>query len=298
MTKQIKKQIILITAICIVVYFGIRSIPVQPCDFLHYKEQLTEDGAIEFCGPDETNFYNLEKMRYPINIDLIALDEVRAGEVCRFRFTLTNLSGKELTASDIGVTHTKKIHLMMVDSSLQDYQHLHPAESGAPGVFYFEMTPKFAGEYRGFLDFVVIESGRKVLLLTKIDVPGEGVLPVFDQFDRESLVGNYKFRIESENEYLKTHRQEVFHLKFDNSENPVSFEPVMGAFAHLVAFDEERTGFAHLHPLNSSLKNQDPYNPELSFTFNVFEPGRYRLWAQVKLSGEEVFVPFNLDVKG
>ena len=30
-------------------------------------------------------------------------------------------------------------------------------------------------------------------------------------------------------------------------------EPVMGAFAHLVTFDEALSGFAHLHPMETDL---------------------------------------------
>ena len=71
----------------------------------------------------------------------------------------------------------------------------------------------------------------------------------------------------------------------------------MGAFAHLVAFDEERSGFAHLHPMEVDLtKPPDGLRPELNFKVTIPAPGRYAIWAQVSLGGTEVFAPFWVDV--
>ena len=77
----------------------------------------------------------------------------------------------------------------------------------------------------------------------------------------------------------------------------VPMQPVMGAFAHLVAFDEARSGFAHLHPTETDLaKPPDPLRPVLNFKVTIPSPGRYVIWAQVKIDGREIFVPFWVDV--
>jgi hypothetical protein len=71
----------------------------------------------------------------------------------------------------------------------------------------------------------------------------------------------------------------------------------MGAFAHLVAFDQARSGFAHLHPMEIDLeKPPDPRQPELNFKITIPRAGRYVIWAQVSLGGRETFVPFWFDV--
>jgi hypothetical protein len=71
----------------------------------------------------------------------------------------------------------------------------------------------------------------------------------------------------------------------------------MGAFAHLVAFDEQRSGFAHLHPQETDLtKPPDALQPQLSFKVTIPRTGRYVIWAQVNLDGTEVFAPFWVDV--
>jgi len=77
----------------------------------------------------------------------------------------------------------------------------------------------------------------------------------------------------------------------------VPLEPVMGAFAHLVAFDQTRSGFAHLHPVDTDLsKPPDATRPALDFKITIPRPGRYVIWAQVGLGGREVFAPFWFEV--
>ena len=73
----------------------------------------------------------------------------------------------------------------------------------------------------------------------------------------------------------------------------------MGAFAHMVAFDGELKGFAHLHPEENLLPvgEGDLHEGPLSFTFTPPKQGLYRLWAQVRFAGEpETFIPFDLKV--
>jgi hypothetical protein len=77
----------------------------------------------------------------------------------------------------------------------------------------------------------------------------------------------------------------------------VPLEPIMDAFAHLVAFDTTRSGFAHIHPQQTDVTQRpDALHP--SFTFKVAIPaaGRYVIWSQVNLAGRETFAPFWFEV--
>jgi hypothetical protein len=79
---------------------------------------------------------------------------------------------------------------------------------------------------------------------------------------------------------------------------PVPMQPVMGAFAHLVTFDEARSGFAHLHPQEVDLlKPPDAVKPVLNFKVSIPASGSYVIWAQLNLGGRETFVPFWFDVE-
>ena len=69
-------------------------------------------------------------------------------------------------------------------------------------------------------------------------------------------------------------------------------------FAHMVAFDDDRRGFAHLHPGESiqPVDDSEDFVGSLTFGFRPPSSGHFRLWAQVRIGGEELFVPFDLMV--
>jgi hypothetical protein len=72
----------------------------------------------------------------------------------------------------------------------------------------------------------------------------------------------------------------------------------MDAFAHLVAFDTRRSGFAHIHPKEADIsKLPDPVHPTFTFRVMIPAPGRYVIWSQVNLAGTETFAPFWFEVE-
>ena len=85
----------------------------------------------------------------------------------------------------------------------------------------------------------------------------------------------------------------------EQGEDP-PLRPVMGAFAHMVAFETNLKGFAHLHPLEYEppKSGDDARSGSLTFSFKSPDSGIYRLWAQVKVGDdkEECFLPFDLKI--
>ena len=60
--------------------------------------------------------------------------------------------------------------------------------------------------------------------------------------------------LESVPEKLKVNQDYRFKLKVrDTGGNQVDLETIMGAKAHMVAFDAEQRGFAHMHPIEDIL---------------------------------------------
>ncbi len=74
-------------------------------------------------------------------------------------------------------------------------------------------------------------------------------------------------------------------------------EPVMGAFAHLVGFNEDGETVLHMHPTGAPIAGESERGgPELTFKIYATKPGFTRLFGQVQVGGEQVFVPFGLQV--
>ncbi|NDV63340.1 hypothetical protein G0Q06_12815 [Puniceicoccales bacterium CK1056] len=290
-------QITLITLACIGVYFGLRSLPVEKCEFLHYGDFINSEGVIEGCGYEETEFFTMSEIQFPILPVLTPLTDPVVGQPTTFKLTLFTTTGKPVKWEEIAVSHTEKIHAMVVDPSLQDYQHLHPQAAGPAGHYLFEMTPKRAGDYKVYLDFIPLINSRRTLLEASFTVPGTPETPSPGSL-MEFEDGDLQFAFIPSQEKLVTGEEVRFKLEVETKDNsPTRFSPVMDSYAHVVAFDENNTGFAHLHPQNPFIEGQDPLNPELEFAFLFDQPGYYRVWAQVIVNDRQVFAPFDLTIR-
>jgi hypothetical protein len=207
------------------------------------------------------------------------------------------------------VTHTRRLHLLVVDPSLSDYQHLHPEPMRIAGQWAFSFTPRLAGAYRVFADFTPAATGRGLYASVDLKVTGQvsDRSPGASRLERKA--GAVKDLTYSDVERdgiaftLSTGTQSAragqpIDLRFSMRRPDgagIALQPVMGAFAHLVAFDEALSGFAHLHPVEVDLLRQpDSIHPVLNFKLTIPRGGRYVVWAQVNVGGQEMFVPFDL----
>ena len=298
-------QWILISASCLLVFIGARSVPVESCEFLHYGDYVDDDGVIAGCGYEETNFFDLSELRFPIRFELVPDHPPVAGEPVNFSLSLRTTTGRAIDFKDIAITHTERVHAMVVDETLEDYQHLHPQPAGPSGHFRFQMTPNQTGTYRVYLDFIPLTNSRRTLLSAEFEVardaPSESAAPMSRSAANAPLISNaggHRFELALDQAALKTGELIDMELKpLGDPANWPAFELVMGAYSHLVAFDPQRLGFAHLHPKNPIVEGQDPRNPDMRFQLELDQPGDYRIWAQVRIDGEDVFVPFDLSLK-
>lgn len=286
----------LISIACAATYLGLRSLPVEPCEFLHYGEFVNDQGVIEGCGYEESDFFVMSELRFPIIATLTPLGPLRVGATQQIKLTLFTTTGRPIAWEDIAVSHTERIHAMLIDSSLNDYHHLHPQPAGPQGHFLFDFTPRAHGQYSVYLDFIPLINSRRTLLSATLQVEGPDAAPqLAHRLSAEDSAFHFKLAC------LNTERLTGMPLHFEftarrkDGGTPL-FAPVMGSFAHAVAFDTQRTGFAHLHPLNPFITGQNPNAPDLRFEFEFSNPGTYRVWVQVILDGQERFIPFDLEV--
>jgi hypothetical protein len=292
-----RTQITLITAVALALYAGVRLLPTGS-NLSHMDFRMEGKGTLEFCDPANPQFIPVVAVRSPVVVTLQSDREPARDEEIKFTLKLATASGKPVAPEDLIVAHTRKLHLLIVDPTLNDYQHVHPEPGRRPGEWVFTLTPQRAGIYRVFADFTPAATQRGLYASADFTVPGTVATVVREpnataqlaRFNFELVtpplfqagqVADLKFRIESQG------RDKV----------PVPLQPVMGAFAHLVAFDEVRSGFAHLHPNETDLSRPpDSLRPELNFKITIPSPGRYVIWAQVNLGGSDIFVPFWVDV--
>jgi hypothetical protein len=291
------RQIGLITAVALALYVGIRLLPAGS-NVNHMDFRVEGKGALEFCDPANPQFIPVVAARSPVVMTLESATPAVQDHETEFTVTLRTASGKAIGPADLMVAHTRKLHLLVVDPTLNDYQHVHPEPGRRAGTWKFSLTPVRAGRYRVFADFTPAATQRGLYASADFDVPGNVATVIREANHTHQQLG-YRFTLDVPSLWQAG---QVTALRF-RIESPgtikemVPLQPVMGAFAHLVAFDEARTGFAHLHPAETNLAQPpDPLRPELNFKITIPQPGRYCIWAQVNIAGREVFVPFWADV--
>ena len=287
-----------ITAVSVGLYVGFRLLPIGT-NLNHMDFRVAEGNAIEFCDPANPQFIPVIAVRSPVSMTLTSDAPARAGQAVRVTVRLATSTGKPLAPADLRVEHTRRLHLLLVDPSLDDYQHLHPEPGARPGDWVFEFTPRFGGDYRVFADFVPIATSRGLYAGTDFRVEGPLHPAEFNRPTQETVEQSgvrFHLRVAEGAVRAGVTADLIFSVeRVDGAD--VALQPVMDAYAHLVAFDSARGGFAHLHPMDAGLAQApDRRQPTLRFKVTIPEPGPYVVWAQVGLEGRDVFVPFWLNV--
>jgi hypothetical protein len=301
------RQILWITAGALALFAGFRWLPTGT-NLSHMDFRATGGNSIEFCDPLNPQFIPVVAVKSPVTMTLAPAGgsavPLVPGKEARFTLTLRTASGKPIAPEDLLVTHTRRLHLLIIDPWLNDYQHVHPEPAARPGDWTFAFTPRREGVYRVFADFTPAVTARGLYAATDVPVGRSGLPAVYTMVMRHEpswVVEQDGWHFSLVPGAVPVRARQPVDLKLlitRTGGGSVPLRPVMGAFAHLVAFDDARSGFAHLHPMAADpLQPPDRVKPELNFKITIPAAGSYVIWAQLDVGGREVFVPFWFDVE-
>ena len=196
-------------------------------------------------------------------------------------------------------THTRKIHLLIVDQSLTDYHHEHPRPVDTPGDYAFEFTPTRPGSYLAWADLRPTPFGLQEY--EKAIIAGTGKAETLrdkePRFSGDS--GGLHFELTLEKPEVKAGESTPAKLRVTRPDGRGfdQLEPVMAAFAHIVGFSEDGETVLHMHPMGAPiLEESERGGPDLEFRIYATKAGFTRLFAQVQVNGQQVFVPFGIRV--
>jgi hypothetical protein len=213
---------------------------------------------------------------------------------------LTGANGQPLTADRLEVAHTEKIHLLVIDQSLTDYQHLHPVPGEKPGEYRFDFAPKVGGTYHIWADLVPKATGKQEYSKTIVKVEGSPGT-ARQSVNTKAEVDGYRFDLTAENnEPLQSGKPTVVKVKVTGPDDRgfSKLEPVMGAFAHMVAFPADLSSVTHVHPMGEEPKSAtERGGPDLSFHVEPDRAGYQMFFLQVQIGGKDKFAAFGVDVK-
>ena len=290
-----------ITTVAVALFVSFRLLPTGT-NLSHMDFRVEGSNVLEMCDPANPQFLPVVNVRSPVKLTITPTVPALAGQEVELTLTLMTHAGKPIAPADLLNVHTELLHLMIIDPQLTDYHHVHPKPGREPGRWSFRFTPRYGGEYRFFADFTPAATGLGLYSNTALDVmgaePASEVIAEAHQLSWVKTVEDCRFEMQPKEGIVRAGKEAQITLSITRLDGgAVALRPVMGAYAHVVAFDEARTGFAHLHPQEVDLTEPpDAVNPKLTFRITIPTAGRYVTWAQINLDGTELFAPFRFEV--
>jgi hypothetical protein len=249
------------------------------------------------CGSAKT-VTNSKKVTGPtVRLTLAPVTQPTPGHDTLVYAKLTHNDGLYvLNDNDLQTVHTKKFHLLVIDPTLTDYQHIHPATTSTPGLYSFHFTPKLAGGYRAWADITPVETNTQEFVWQDLGNP-DGI-NINKTPSSEALTGGYRFSLSFDTPPVSGQTSTGTITITGTGGTPVtSLEPVMGAYGHIVGFYDDFRTIVHTHPMGAEPQNvSDRGGPKLTFHIEPEKDGFIKLFAQVKINGKELFAPFGVVV--
>ncbi len=205
-------------------------------------------------------------------------------------------------------THEELMHLIVVDSSLAYYNHIHPTL--ANGVFGINLNFPSDGVYRLYMEFFPTGGTEQHFAVTMPVGNNPQAAPSVQRVDTNNTKTADALRVTatptSGNSFsiadFQSSKQVLnFHITESDGSPVKNIEPYLGAFGHLVMIKQDTYQYVHVHPLPSndvSFAGPDIQFAPLAFAnFKPLEPGIYRAFAQFKRNGKIMTVDFTWELK-
>lgn len=233
---------------------------------------------------------------------------------------------------DLVPDHDHLMHLFAIRMPGMDRMwHLHPDEAG-PGIFTLDLPSMPAGRYKLFAD-IVHENGLAETAATETDFPdisgralsgddAAGAARPVSEADTSRTVSplpnGYRMVWLRGTAPMVAKRMELFQFRLEDANGKAArdMQPYMGMAGHAEFVKDNGKAFAHVHPAGSvsmaALAMTRPESADMasmpgmsamripaavSFPYGFPEPGRYRIFVQMKRGGEVVTGVFDADVK-
>lgn len=213
--------------------------------------------------------------------------------------TLTDVkTGAPIGPDQLKLAHTKKLHLLVIDQSLTDYQHIHPVSGTKAGEWTFSFTPKFGRTYKVWADATRADGDQEYvfadLAAGSEKAPAPDAKPVAAaEKDGLKFALSFAGPVKAGQGVMGS----VAVIDVKTGKPFTQLQPIMGAFGHVVAFSRDWSSIEHVHPQGAEPKaDSDRSGPVIGFHIEAKNSGVLKIFVQVMANGREVIVPFTVNV--
>ncbi|UWE12758.1 hypothetical protein [Actinacidiphila bryophytorum] len=194
-----------------------------------------------------------------------------------YRFTVTGRNGEPVTA--FTVEQTKRMHFYAIRSDLTGFQHLHPTMA-ADGTWTADVASLTPGAWRMYASFAPV-GGKDVVLSLPVTVPGTPAKAPLPAAATSTQVDGYTVTVTG---HPMAGMADPLNVSVTKAGRPVTdLQPYLGTYAHLTAFHEGDSAFAHLHPTVEATAGRG--GPDLAFHADLSASGNWRLFLQFQTAG-------------
>lgn len=195
---------------------------------------------------------------------------------------------KTIKDADLKETHTKIMHMIVYDASLNEFNHVHPEFLN--NVWVAELNFQKNGTYFIWTQGQLTD-GTDFSTYTKAEIvsgePANPIAPVGDVRQGESDLTVVALA----NTKVRAGKMTMINYTVTRSDGlePV-LTPYLGAMAHVIAVAPDGDELIHVHPMESD----KPNTGMIHATFPT--EGDYRLWIQIVDRGELKTIPLAVTV--
>jgi hypothetical protein len=240
-----------------------------------------------------------------LTLDIIDAPKLEPGKAVTVRFRLRRQGdANALSFKDLKEVHTKKLHLFVNDSTLTDFFHLHPQPTPKDAtLFAFSFSPNKTGNYQLWADVTPLsknttQPARQQFVQARLSALNPASNPIDTTLVDEATLGSLKAKL-SFDPPLQSDQASIGTVTVTNlAGQPIrNLEPVLGAFAHVVAYANNGQSILHSHPMGKEPKGSaDRAGPQLQFHLEPGQSGFVKIFVQIRLDGRDLIFPFGVMV--
>lgn len=242
-----------------------------------------------------------------LGLDMKTEPPLRAGTMNRISLRLTHQDGEPAGPDDLVISHSRRLHLLLVDETGDDFQHLAPEPGNEPGTFSIPFLPGSKANYRAWV--VAVPAATRLTEYHAWTLPGEHpAVPAAPPGGTE----NDRLVAESEGVVVRllpvgggplairggrTNPVLVHVTRSDGT--PLSqLEPLWNAFAHLTLVSWDFTSVHQVHAVGGEILSPALRGgPDFAFKLHPPASGWWRLYLQIQLEGRAMTFPLWFQAK-
>ncbi len=209
----------------------------------------------------------------------------------QYAFQLVDTSKSSLVGdTELKISHEKKLHLIVYDPSLREFQHVHPEFNGTNWVVTLQFEVN--GNYWVWAQGELAVDGEKFSSSTRLDVTnGAAALPTPPVLGNQRSGSLGTSAVEIGNTKLIAGKMVMLDLKMSRTDGTTpQLATYLGAFAHIIATTSDGDELIHVHPMGTTATEG-----MIHATFPA--AGDYRLWVQYIDGGSLITIPLSVTVK-